>query len=659
MYARSITANFMIDFSKRDGTFFSGKGVWLYAMLLQALLLLSLPCLVSAGPVEVEIIKGEAIVGENLAFTLKFDVDSDEELIDVSQVQYKGVPIPYEVTSRSTSSFTMIINGKTVQSSSGLVKNYVFTLPADQVGPLELPACTVSVGDKQYKIKSLSFTVTERPTSDNLRFLVEIDNPQAYYYPSQVIDVSCTLLYRNFKGSPSIENITLPILKNLSFELLPDDNPDFELIINGQRQAVKQKQGTQMFQGLDYNFLTFHLKFRIMNHGDFNFNNSLKMVVETGRTFRKPSIFFGYDVGRETEPVFADSAPLHFTVRQLPQENVPSSFNGAIGNFKIKVTPSSDTAIRVGDPITLHIEISGRGTWEFVKSPPLDRNPQITDYFIVSNEPVAGEVNEDKTVKSFSVRLRVKSKTVKEIPAIPFTYFNLAARKYQTVYSEPIPLHVFDAAASAKITDFGAPSPEQEEQNPSNKISRNETRADNTTISDQNRELKPQLPPLIEITDNVPSDQTTKNNAPKYGQLMFAVLPLISVFFFYLFTLYRDRDISADKRARLRAKKAYKQFETEIKPLSTRDADLATFCSELGRKIHQFMEDRFIRTFPYLNKETLLPLANEKKISPETAAEIMALIEKIDHYRYSSTTLGRAEAINLLEEAGKVLKKCD
>ncbi len=640
-------------------TFFSHKPVWVYAALLQVFLLLGLPCFALAGAVEVEILKGEAIVGEDLAFAIKFEVDSDDELIDVSQVQYNGAPIPYEINSRSSSSFTMIINGKTVQSSNGLLKNYIFTLPGDQVGTLEIPAFTIAVGDKKYKAKALSFTVSEKPTSDDLQFLVQVKNPQAYYYPSQIIDLECKILYRNFKGSPAIENITLPILKNLSFDLLAEENPDFELLINAQRQLIKQQQATEMFKGKRYNSLTFHLKFRIMNHGEFNFENSLKMVVETGRTYRQPSLFFGYDVTRETKPVFADSTPLQIVVHELPQENVPPSFNGAIGSFKIKVTPSSDTAIRVGDPITLLVDISGRGTWEFVKSPPIDREPKITDYFIVSNEPVVGEVNEDKTMKSFSVRLRVKSKTVKEIPAIPFTYFNLASRKYVTVHSEPIPIQVFDATAPAKITDFGtAPAESQEPQELFNPNAPDGTTTPRAADIYQEQQLKPQLPPLIQISDNVASDETKMNHAPVYGQLTFALLPVAGVFLFYLFTLFKGRDISAEKSANSRAKKAYKTFEAGIEPLSSSDSNLSLLCAELGRGIHQFLEERYKCTLPYLNKETLLAVSNEKKIDADMIEKLMDLIEKVDQHRYGSSALKQEEALRLVEEAKEVLKKC-
>lgn len=655
--ASFITTTFMTKHKLTNTNFLSNGSTWIFAALLHAVLLFGLPSFVLAASVDVEVIKGEAIVGEDLAFALKFKVESDAELIDVSSVQYNGSPIPYEVNSQSTSSFTMIVNGKTVRSSSDLVKTYIFNLPTVAVGPLEIPSFSVSVGDKKYKIKALTFAVTEKPTSDDLQFLVQVINPQTYYYPSQVVDLECAILYRNFPGSPAIENILLPILNNLNFELLPDPNPNFELIINGQRRQLGQQQGTKMYKGKKYNSLTFHLKFRMMNHGDFNFENSLKMIVETGKRYRRPSMFFGYDIVNETKPVYAESTPLHISVLELPQKNVPPSFNGAIGNFKIRVTPSSDTAIRVGDPITLLIEISGRGTWEFVKSPPIEKEPQITDYFIVSNDPVVGEVNEAETSKSFSVRLRVKSKTVTEIPAIPFTYFDLASRKYVTVRSNPVPIQVFEAAAPAQITDFGAPPPANPaDKNLSDKRGPDGNNTVGPTIHQQNRGDEPLLPPLIQIADNVGSSETTKNHGPVYGKLLFAFLPLSGVFIFYLLVLYRDRDVSDEKNANLRSKRAYKKFVAELDHLSV---NAPSFCSELGRSIHQFLENRYGCTLLYLSGETLRPLIEQNKISADLLPELVDLIEKVDQHRYGSTPLSQDEAAHLLKRAKEVMKKCD
>ncbi len=69
-----------------------------------------LPTSALAGSVEVEIVKQQAIVGESLSFALKFSLEDENEIIDVSSVKLDGVALPYEVRSQSNSSFTMIVS---------------------------------------------------------------------------------------------------------------------------------------------------------------------------------------------------------------------------------------------------------------------------------------------------------------------------------------------------------------------------------------------------------------------------------------------------------------------------------------------------------------------------------------------------------------------
>lgn len=621
-----------------------------------------LPAPVLAGSVDVEMIQKEAIVGESLSFALKFSLEDENETIDVSNVKLNGAALPYEVRSQSSSSFTMVVNGKTVRSSSDIVKSYIFSVPAETVGPLTLPEFSVSVGGTSYRVKPITFQVLERPFSDDLQFVVTINNPQSYYYPSQVIDLNCRVLYRNFTGRPEIAEISLPILKNLSFELLPDSNPNFELIANGQRIAVQARQETEKLKGKTYNSLAFNLKFRLMSHGEFEFANYIKMIVETGKTYRQRSLFFGSELVRETKPIFADSVPLKISVLELPNTDVPETFNGAIGKFKIKVTPSSDTAIRVGDPITLLIEISGRGTWEFVKSPPIHKVTAITDYFIVSQESVVGEVNEQQSVKSFSVRLRVKSKTVKEIPAIPFTYFNLASRKYVTVYSDPVPIKVFASATTAQITDFNAP-PEaaalEGNLKAQSEAGVGQDSAETVLGDGSGSQTEVELPPLIEIADNVPLSATTENHAPEYRNLVFAVLPLAGVFLFLVLKLYRKRDISEEKAAKFKSNKAYKHFQKSVGQLDQSGSDLPAFCRELGRYVHQYLEERFICTLHHIDEQSLQPLIDQGKMRKAAARKLLEIVEEIDLNRYAADVSRKTQASQLLQETIEAIKECD
>jgi len=615
-----------------------------------------------AAPVSLEVITPKAVVGEELSFALKFDLDDPDVPIDVSKVVYGGQAIPYTVGTQSNSSFTMVVNGKTIRSSSSITKSYLFRLQAAKVGELTVGPFPVTVGDETYEAGPVKFTITPKPTSDNLKFLTEVVNPQAEYYPSQVVDLRCRILYRGFPGSPVIKDMTLPILRDMNFQRIAESDPDFRIPVNGGQTEIKARQGSDYYQGQRYNSLEFHLKFRLMHPGEFHFTNSIKMRVQTGRRIRQPSLFFGATLVNETRTVYADSPPLNIRVRELPTDNVPDSFNGAIGTFKIKVTPSSDTAIRVGDPITLNIEISGRGTWEFVKCPPIAKESAISDYFVVSSEPVVGEVNDSRTAKSFSVRLRVKSKTVKEIPPIAFTYFDISRQRYVTVTSKPVPITVFAASHTAKIVDFNTP----EDKETTKEAKKQSTpppaapKGKEKLLGDTNQKpICPVLPPLVEISDNVPLSQTLKNQAPDYRLLWLAAGPLALVFALYLLLLYRRMGVNEARQARQLSSKAHKKLLKELKKLHGKHADSKAMARVLGQRLASFMEERFSRKFTELDAETFKKLEEAGEISPECGRRLLGVMERIDNQRYRAGSSSRLSPETLLNETIEELRKCD
>jgi hypothetical protein len=624
-------------------------------LLIITLLVLAWGDVVQADSLKMKVGEKQCVVGEKLYFAISISLE-EEKTIDVSDVTYNGAPLRYEVRNQSTSSFTMIVNGKTVRQSSDLIKSYIFELPTTAVGPISLPVYTIKVGESEYTTKPLHFEVLPKPTSHNLLFITELVDKRDAYYPTQIIEVSCKIYIRQFPGSPRIESIRLPILDHRAFELIPPRSPNVKLLVNGAEFLVEAEKGSETRDGKAFNVFGFKLKFRLMETGDYQFDNSIKMLVETGRNVREKG-FFGYQLVREKQTIYAASPVLAIRVAELPRDNVPPSFNGAIGVFKIEVIPSSDTDIKVGDPITLTIEINGRGTWEFVKSPPIHKIREITDYFKISDEPAAGEVSEDGTRKTFRVRMRVKSKTVKEIPAIPFTYFDLLTMQYVTVYSEPIPISVFDATSKVQVVDFtgtpGSESPDKDEEMPSGAM----VDGDKAVPMISEAVYTPKLPELVPISDNVGGPELAENHAPNYSLLIFAACPLGVVLVMFLVRVYRERNKSASVIAREKSKDAYGHFLKKCAPLEKKGVHLNDFYRDLGRNIHTFLEEKLMCSISAPDRAFFEKIAEDGKTDGTTAETLLALIERIDLHRYSKTAGDRQEAAGLLKEAKKVLEQ--
>jgi len=127
-------------------------------------------------------------------------------------------------------------------------------------------------------------------------------------------------------------------------------------------------------------------------------------------------------------------------VLPLPAQNVPESFNGAIGNYQLSVT-AGPTNLGVGDPITVRVQISGRGPIDSLTLPP---QPQWRDF--TTYPPTAKvETSDDLGLagaKSFEQVIIPQNHEITTLPAVVFSFFDPGARAYRTLTGKAIPLTV-------------------------------------------------------------------------------------------------------------------------------------------------------------------------------------------------------------------------
>ncbi|MEP0846871.1 MAG: BatD family protein [Phycisphaerae bacterium] len=123
----------------------------------------------------------------------------------------------------------------------------------------------------------------------------------------------------------------------------------------------------------------------------------------------------------------------------LPADGRPPGFNGAVGTIELRVR-AAPTAVGVGDPITLTIELAGDAPIESLPPPLLDAQRDLLASFRVPSEALAGSVQGD--CKRFTQTIRPNAPSVSVIPPIEYPYFDPVAEQYRVARSEPIPISV-------------------------------------------------------------------------------------------------------------------------------------------------------------------------------------------------------------------------
>ena len=142
----------------------------------------------------------------------------------------------------------------------------------------------------------------------------------------------------------------------------------------------------------------------------------------------------------------AKSNTLHIKVIPLPNQNVPKSFNGAVGNYTIN-SQLDKTNTKTNQPVDLKINISGTGNIQLLNLPEVKLPTGLEQYEPKTSDQVnrIGLINGSKTI-DYLIVPRVTGK--KEIPPVKFSFFNPAKHEYVTVSTQPYEINVAQGPAS-------------------------------------------------------------------------------------------------------------------------------------------------------------------------------------------------------------------
>ena len=135
------------------------------------------------------------------------------------------------------------------------------------------------------------------------------------------------------------------------------------------------------------------------------------------------------------------SPAISITSLPLPEAGKPRNFGGAVGSFSIAAT-TGETAPGKDDAVRLQVHITGNGNFSMVSAPAVlwpaateAYEPTETENLVQTVMPISGE----KTFEYAFVPHRAGPYT---IPAISFSYFDIAAKAYKTVATQPITLSI-------------------------------------------------------------------------------------------------------------------------------------------------------------------------------------------------------------------------
>jgi hypothetical protein len=137
--------------------------------------------------------------------------------------------------------------------------------------------------------------------------------------------------------------------------------------------------------------------------------------------------------------------------REVPLVGRPDfPFSEASGRFRVKAR-AEPTTLAVEKPLTLTLTVTAGPVYSPPRRIDLRELPTVAEAFYVE-DPDDGEARQtDPQTWEFVYRLKPRTTDVREIPGLPFAYYNpdipFPARRFQVDYTDPIPLTVLNAEA--------------------------------------------------------------------------------------------------------------------------------------------------------------------------------------------------------------------
>jgi hypothetical protein len=416
-----------------------------------------LVCSVSLFPEEIQV----------SAAIEKYDMYMGESFI--YQITIQGVKQPEEPEITGFNDFTVsflrgfdnssrsitIINGKqTVHEESSYVFQY--DLIPQRSGTLHIPTIMVKVQGQSFMTESFSVTVREpREVSD---YKLRLRLPRTTCYVGEKINLTVAWYWGLDAKGPVDYNI--PIFRDPGFDVITPAftrDPSKEYVtLAVDNEQFNAEFGVGKLKGKEYQILSFIKILVPKKPGVYTFNPAT--VSFQGITgYERVRDFFGREYDRaKYGRIVIPSNSLSLTIKSIPETGKPANYTGLIGNYTVNVS-AAPLKIRVGDPITLTITLTGDGYLDDAKLPPLHEIPELAELFKIPHDIAPGDVQGNKVI--FMQTFRAVSDDVKEIPRIKIPYFNAKTGGFDYAVTQPIPIEVEPATNELSILDMEGKDP--------------------------------------------------------------------------------------------------------------------------------------------------------------------------------------------------------
>jgi hypothetical protein len=369
--------------------------------------------------------------------------------------QTRNLPTPnvpgLQITQSGNSQNVSIINGAMTSTVT-----VTFSVTPRHPGEFTIPALTADVNGQRLSTDPLKLTVEKAgaPSADAVNSGSEIaflkfKLPPKKVYSGETIIGQIELCLRD-----DVQNFG-----NFNFSSTPANG--FQIGKMTQSSNRRAQIGNHVYTIVPISVALTAVKSGPLTVGPF----TASAVVVLPSQNRGGDPFFRQFLNQgEQKQVALTSEEINVQSLPLPTENVPADFNGAIGNYSLAVS-AGPTNLTVGDPVTVRVQISGRGALDAITLPAQNSWHDFKAFPATSKLETHDQFGLQGT-KTFEQIVSPQNSDVHELPPFTFSFFNPDDGKYHTLTQPATPLVVHSAGATVIPTIAGSKNSNNENAAP-------------------------------------------------------------------------------------------------------------------------------------------------------------------------------------------------
>ncbi len=314
-----------------------------------------------------------------------------------------------------------------------------------------------------------------------------------------------------------------------------------------------------------------------------------------------------WDNGYQSVKLPKTSKARYLTVKPLPA-NAPESFNGAVGNYTMKVS-LNNSEVKAHDAITMKVVIRGSGNIKLLEAPKLNFPPDLEIYDPKITNNFSNSENGQTGAKTFEYLLIPKNPGDFILPSIKFSYFDVKRKSYKTLSSREFKIHVLRGELDGSETE----------------MVNGVEKAVIQHISTDIKFIKTKFEP-------------TQKSSFFFGTSKFYILYLIAILIFVLTYLFLQKLVKDKSNvALMRNKKANKISKKRLKQASLylKSSEIESFYVENLQALWGYLSDKLTIPVSELSRDNINDKLVAHDVSEELIVKFINIVDVCEFARYA------------------------